>query len=519
MVECPICQKVVLLARVNQHIDSECKAFHEPGPYDRRCHKLAEPGSLPCKTGSTDAVAKGREPSSTHRDIPIQSSIKDNAKRPSSQQQCRTQENHTSKTAVIQSLVKRRKPDITPLAESVRPRCFDDIVGQQLLVGPNGTIRKLVQTGNIPNMILWGSSGTGKTTIARIVASTLKRRIYEIDSTMTTQTEYANTITKASQDLIKERKPSIVFCDEIHRITKPQQDILLDAVKNCRVVLIGATTENPSLAIRHGLVYRCRVFTLAKPTDIDIRNMLHRIMESQVLQSHLLEDEFIGYLASFADGDCRVSLNLLEIAHNLSKRDGMTKDRLKDSLTKHLVYDRVGDQHYDTISAFHKSVRGSDPDAALYYLARMLKSGENPLFIARRLIVATSEDIGLADNSLQTYATSVYSVLEKVGIEDAQASLAQLVVMMCLTRKSTRSYRGLNNAFSCLKEPGAADTPIPARLLPISSEIWKFAGDIDPGREYDDEATRGKFLPNALKGRKLLDDTDFLFKRDPDISY
>ncbi|KAL7658364.1 DNA-dependent ATPase mgs1 [Aspergillus niger] len=202
----------------------------------------------------------------------------------------------------------------------------------------------------------------------------------------------------------------------------------------------------------------------------------------------------------------------------------MTKEKLKHSLTKSLLYDRSGDQHYDTISALHKSIRGSDPDAALYYLVRMLQSGENPLFIARRLIVATSEDIGLANNVLQTYATSVYLMIEKLGINDAQYALAQLVITMCLSKKSTRSYRGLNNALAAVKEPGMGDLPIPFHILDRRPELLRevdrvVTTDSQQSQERLPSTSTQGFLPHALKGRKFLEDTDFLFKRDPDLSY
>ncbi|KAE8423347.1 DNA polymerase III, clamp loader complex, gamma/delta/delta subunit [Aspergillus pseudocaelatus] len=517
MVECPICQKPVLLSKINRHLDSGCKGFFEPVLSSGKISRELNPGrGHPHEATFIDPVNDKERSGSDQPTIPTARQLfKESTKRVSDQHENGQEENRDSKTEYS---TKRLKPENAPLAERVRPRCFDDIVGQSHLIGPNGTIRQFVHEDKIPNMILWGSSGTGKTTIARIIGSVSKRRFYEIGSMVTTVTEYKNIIAKALKDLDTERKPSIVFCDEIHRITKPQQDILLDAIRNGSIILIGATTENPSLTIRHGLVYKCTVCALTKPREADVRNMLHRVAEERGLHSHLLDDEFLGYLSSFADGDCRLSLNLLEIAHDLSKRNGMTGERLRNSLTMHLNYDRSGDQHYDTISAFHKSIRGSDADAALYYLARMLKSGENPLFIARRLIVATSEDIGLANNVLQTYATSVYSMLEKLDIQDAQTSLAQLVIMMCLSKKSTRSYRGLNNAFACLKEPGAADAPIPYHLLPISSEARTV---LEEGSKHHAMYTGKKtnHLPECLEGRKFLEDTDFLFKRDPDLTY
>ncbi|KAB8071022.1 DNA polymerase III, clamp loader complex, gamma/delta/delta subunit [Aspergillus leporis] len=513
MAECPICQKPVVLSKINHHIDSGCKNFFEPAS-PTHVRESAPGDQFHYISPFTNATKKRKQFDTVQNDKPTP--VKGYAKGAFCQHQGTGKKRDLQLTAA-RNTAKRLKPDIAPLAERVRPNCFDDVVGQGHLTGPNGILRQLVQGERVSNMILWGGSGTGKTTVARIIASAMRRKVYEITSTTTATAEYAAIIAKASEDMEKEKKPSIVFCDEIHRITRPQQDIFLKAIRDDRIDLLGATTENPSLNIRHGLVYRCTVFTLTRPTDADIRNMLHRVMESQGLESHLLDDDFIGYLSSFADGDCRVALNLLEIAHDLSKREGMTQERLKNSLTGHLAYDRSGDQHYDTISAFHKSIRGSDADAALYYLVRMLKSGENSLFIARRLVVATSEDIGLANNALQTFATSVYSVLEKSNIQDAQAALAQLVITMCLSRKSTRSYRGLNNAFSCLKEPGTADASIPFHLLPLSSESQKAAADIIKGDASHDRMPTS-CLPEVLRGRKFLEDSDFLFMKDTHLT-
>ncbi|PWY82403.1 P-loop containing nucleoside triphosphate hydrolase protein [Aspergillus eucalypticola CBS 122712] len=515
MIRCPICQKHVFSSKINEHLDSSCQRFIANFHLQNTISSsLIENGSNPPERtkqlqledgyGSTEFFAGGT--GVLKRAIP------------------QPQFTIARKKPYIGSATERLRLRTAPLAEQVRPRCFDDIVGQESLIGPNGTLIRLIEQDELPNMILWGPPGSGKTTIARVIGRMMRRKAHEISSLTTTTTEYKDIVTKATQDVRKGQKPSIVFCDEIHRLTRPQQDIFLDAVQKNKISLIGATTENPSLNIHHTLVYKCKVFSVTKPTTNDLVTILRRSMESQTHMKSLpfVDDEFLQYIAGFADGDSRTALNVLEIATDLCTRPSMTKEKLKQSLTKSLLYDRSGDQHYDTISALHKSIRGSDPDAALYYLARMLQSGENPLFIARRLVVATSEDIGLANNVLQTYATSVYLMIEKLGIKDAQSPLAQLVVTMCLSKKSTRSYRGLNNALAAVKEPGMGDVPVPFHALDRRPELLREAARLmsTHSKQAQDrqESTQG-FLPRALEGRKFLEDTDFLFKRDSDLSH
>ncbi|PYH67639.1 werner helicase interacting protein [Aspergillus vadensis CBS 113365] len=515
MIRCPICQNHVLLSEINEHLDSSCQRFLTT------THLQSTISSSLIENGSNSQ--ERTKQLQLIDDYDATGAFADGTgglKRVFPQPQSTTARKKSYTGAATEQL----RLQNAPLAEQVRPRCFDDIVGQHSLIGPNGTLTRLIEQDELPNMILWGPPGSGKTTIARIIGPMMRRKVYEISSLTTTTTEYRDIITKATQDVHESRKTSIVFCDEIHRLIRPQQDIFLDAVQRNKISLIGATTENPSLNIHHNLVYKCRVFTVTKPTTNDLVTILRRSMESQthMKSSPLLDDEFLQYIAGFADGDSRTALNVLEIATDLCTRPGMTKEKLKQSLTKSLLYDRSGDQHYDTISALHKSIRGSDPDAALYYLARMLQSGENPLFIARRLIVATSEDIGLANNVLQTYATSVYLMIEKLGIKDAQSALAQLVITMCLSKKSTRSYRGLNNALAAVKEPGMGDVPVPFHALDRRPELLKEAARLmsthSKQTQEGHESTQG-FLPRALEGRKFLKDTDFLFKRDPDLNY
>ena len=263
-----------------------------------------------------------------------------------------------------------------PLAERMRPQTLDHVCGQDL-VGPNGVIRGLIDQNRVPSMILWSAPGTGKTTIARIVANMVGARFVEINSSSSGVAECKKIFHDAAHDLALTGRRTILFCDEIHRFSKAQQDVFLAPVESGQVTLIAATTENPSFRLASPLLSRCRTFTLAKLTEADILTIMNRAIASECdTRPALLNDDLLHYLAGFADGDARTSLNLLEIAIDLSQRTGMTEEGIKRSLTQTMVYDRAGDQHYDTISALHKSIRGSDPDATLYYLARMIQSGE-----------------------------------------------------------------------------------------------------------------------------------------------
>ncbi|KAJ6161144.1 hypothetical protein N7470_004540 [Penicillium chermesinum] len=407
-----------------------------------------------------------------------------------------------------------------PLAERMRPKTLDEVCGQEL-VGPTGVLRGLIEEDRVPSMILWGNAGTGKTTIARVIASMVGSRFVEINSTSSGVAECKKIFAEARSELGLTGRKTIIFCDEIHRFSKSQQDVFLGPVESGQVTLIGATTENPSFKVQNALLSRCRTFTLAKLTDEDVISILHRALRVEgpnYAPSELVDDELIRYLAKFADGDARTSLNLLELAMDLSKRPGITKDEIKKSLTKTLVYDRAGDQHYDTISAFHKSLRGNDPDASLYYLARMIQSGEDPLYIARRLIVVASEDIGLADNSMLSLAISTHSAVEKIGLPEARINLAHATVAMALSKKSTRAYRGLNNVFSALNEPGVAGLPIPIHLRNAPTKLMK---ELGYGEEYKyppnyvDGRVKQEYLPEPLIGRKFLEELDMGTQRDP----
>ncbi len=412
-----------------------------------------------------------------------------------------------------------------PLAERMRPQNFDDVFGQDL-VGPNGVLRSLIESDRVPSMIFWGGSGTGKTTIARCIAHMVGSRFIEMNATSSGVADCKKIFADAANELALTGRKTIIFCDEIHRFSKSQQDVFLKPVEAGTITLIGATTENPSFKIVNALLSRCRTFTLQKLDTEDIKRILLRALQAEQAAaptppSPLLDEELLAYLANFADGDARTALNLLELAMSLAGREGVTKEDVKASLTKTLVYDRAGDQHYDTISAFHKSVRGSDADAALYYLARMLQSGEDPLFVARRMVVIASEDVGLADGTLLPLATAAYTAAQQIGMPEARIPLAHCAVALALAPKSTRAYRGLNNAFAALREPGVAALPVPVHLRNAPTRLMR---ELGYGREYKynpnyrDGKVAQTYLPDALLGRRFLDDRDLGTEVDPDLA-
>ncbi|KAJ5815126.1 DNA polymerase III clamp loader complex gamma/delta/delta subunit C-terminal [Penicillium riverlandense] len=530
MVSCPICSNSVPQLKINDHIDSDCQKFIEDpasSPTDqpasqKQVASIFQPPSAR-KASSQPSVTK-ESPSRPNASTPRLNGKRSFVQEPDtpqdrdgSSQQNGTPAEQPAKRPKVSAFQKA-----APLAERMRPKTLDDVCGQEL-VGSNGVLRGLIEQDRVPSMILWGSAGTGKTTIARVIASMVGSRFVEINSTSSGVAECKKIFAEARSELGLTGRKTIIFCDEIHRFSKSQQDVFLGPVESGQVTLIGATTENPSFKVQNALLSRCRTFTLAKLTDEDVTAILNRALRVEgpnYSPSALVDDELVRYLAKFADGDARTSLNLLELAMDLSKRQEMTKEELKRSLTKTLVYDRAGDQHYDTISAFHKSIRGSNPDAALYYLARMIQSGEDPLYIARRLIVVASEDIGLADNTMLTLAISTHSAVEKIGLPEARINLAHATVAMAMSKKSTRSYRALNNAFAALNEPGVAGLPIPIHLRNAPTKLMK---ELGYGKEYkynpnykNGEVVQ-EYLPEQLQDRTFLEDLDLGTMRDPDL--
>ena len=531
MIECPICSKPVKDSRINEHIDSDCKDHlveqeqaNTPKP-GNKAHSFFTPGAHK----PPSATQRNGHPTSSPPLLQATQRIAERAKSPppgtkrsfDEAENAQTNGDVPSPTAVNVKRAKRLKAvvDAMPLAERMRPTSLDDVCGQEL-VGPNGMLRAMIEQGKLPSMVLWGRPGTGKTTIARLIANTSGARFVEINSTSTKLEEVRKIFSEAVKELHLTHRKTIVFCDELHRFSKTQQDAFLGPVESGTITLIAATTENPSFKVISALLSRCRTFTLDDLKEPDLVRILERAMATEECTSPLLDSNMLQYFARFSDGDARTALNLLDLAMNLSKNPDMTKEKIQQSLTKTLVYDRAGDQHYDTISALHKSIRGSDADAALYYLARMLESGEDPRYIARRLVVVASEDVGLADNSLLSLTTATYSACEKIGMPECRINLAHAVTALSLAPKSTRAYRGLNNAMEALKEPGVAALPIPRHLRNAPTKLMK---DMGYGAEYKynpnylDGKVKQEYLPEEMKERSFLEDLDLGTKVDEEL--
>ncbi|KAB5528073.1 DNA polymerase III, clamp loader complex, gamma/delta/delta subunit [Coniochaeta sp. 2T2.1] len=560
MVACPICNKPVKNGDINAHLDSGCTTHvldteSSAPPSSRATSPPSGTQSLPIpsstqkrsassffQTPATKRIATARPTPAFNDSVTKTNGVKrsydDGPGAQSSPFQSNginsevkngnPQEQPSQQTSPSGPLVKRTKTNRSaPLAERMRPQSLDDVYGQDL-VGPRGVLRNLIEADRVPSMILWGGSGTGKTTIARCIASRVNSRFVELNATSSGVAECKKLFAEAANEASLTGRKTIIFCDEIHRFSKSQQDVFLKPVEAGTITLIGATTENPSFKVQAALLSRCRTFTLAPLTQSDVQAILLRALASEAEAnpiSPLVDEELLTYLSAFSDGDARTALNLLELALSLTSKSSsgsdttLTKESIKASLTKTLVYDRAGDQHYDTISAFHKSVRGSDADAAVYYLARMLQSGEDPLFIARRMVVIASEDVGLADSTLLPLATATYTATQQIGMPEARIPLAHCAIALCQAKKSTRAYRALNNAYAALKEPGVASLPVPVHLRNAPTRLMR---DLGYGAEYKyppnyrEGRVRQEYLPDGLRGRRFLEERDLGTEVDPD---
>ena len=386
----------------------------------------------------------------------------------------------------------------TPLAEKLRPKSLDEVIGQEDLVGIGKPLRRISETGKLFSMILWGPPGSGKTTLARLISSETDAYFVEYSAVNARKSDVMEVVGDARKRLESENRQTVLFVDEIHRFNKAQQDAFLPYVEDGTIILIGATTENPSFEIISPLLSRCRVFILNPLTRDDLRKIVRHAAEEL---SVTLPAEAEEFLVSFANGDARQSLNLFEATVGLYGK--VTLDNLKQALqSKFLRYDKGGEEHYNTISAFIKSLRASNIDAALYYLARMVDAGEDPLFIARRMVVFASEDIGMALPTALVVANAVFRACEAIGYPECQENLAAGTVYLSKAPKDRSAYDAYMKALSDVKEHG--NLPIPLNLRNAPTRLMK---DLGYGKSYE-KYTEENLLPDELKGRKYYKGED-----------
>ncbi|RMB62811.1 replication-associated recombination protein A [Dokdonia sinensis] len=398
-----------------------------------------------------------------------------------------------------------------PLAERLRPKTLDDYLSQLHLVGPQGSLRGAIEAGVIPSLILWGPPGIGKTTLANIIASTSKRPFYTLSAISSGVKDVREVIEKAKQSggLFTQKNP-ILFIDEIHRFSKSQQDSLLGAVEKGWVTLIGATTENPSFEVIPALLSRCQVYILNPFGKDDLENLLFRALkEDDELKKKNITLKETEALLRLSGGDARKLLNIFEliIATESSSDVTVTNDMVMSKVQQNTVlYDKTGEQHYDIISAFIKSIRGSDPNAAVYWLARMIEGGEDVKFIARRLIISASEDIGNANPTALVVATNCFQAVNTIGYPEARIILSQCVTYLASSPKSNASYLAIGKAQKLVRETGDLSVPLPLRNAPT-----KLMKDIGYGNEYryshdyPGNFIAQEFLPEEVKGTTLYD--------------
>ena len=397
-----------------------------------------------------------------------------------------------------------------PLAERLRPQQLSDYIGQEHLVGEGGVFRKFFETGNVPSFILWGPPGVGKTTLAKIVAAQLDRPFYTLSAVTSGVKEVREVIESARRQRFFDQRAPFLFIDEIHRFNKSQQDSLLGAVEQGVFTLIGATTENPSFEVIPPLLSRCQVYVLKPLEDEDLRVLLDRALATDTeLREREIEVVETGALFRFAGGDARRLLNILDIVTGATHGRVVLDDRyVTDCLQQNIaLYDKNGEQHYDVISAFIKSVRGSDPNAAIYYLARMLAGGEEPRFIARRLVILASEDIGLANPNALLLANACFDTVHKIGMPEARITLAETTIYLATSPKSNSAYMAINKALSMV-ERDTTNRPVPLHLRNAPTKLMREAGYSDGykyAHDYEGHFAELEFLPDSLAGTRFYE--------------
>jgi putative ATPase len=390
----------------------------------------------------------------------------------------------------------------TPLPDLIRPQNLSDFFGQEKLIGKTSYLFRAIENDNIPSMILWGPPGSGKTTLAHIIATATKSEFLKISAVSSGKKMLLEIIAKAQENKLQNKK-TILFIDEIHRWNKAQQDALLPYVENGTITLIGATTENPSFEVNSALVSRTRVFVLEKLTPDDLEKIITRALEKiKTTKKIKINSDTIKLLTNLSNGDARMALNTLEACTNQTKN--ITPELVREVLQKsHLLYDKSGEEHYNIISALHKSMRGGNPDASVYWLTRMIEGGEDPLFIARRLVRFASEDIGLANNTALLLANAVFDACHKLGYPECNVHLTQCVIYMAKSKKDITAYAAYGKAKKDVEKFG--NLPVPLHLRNAPTKLMKELG-YSKGYKYTplEDIHEQSYLPEELGNSKYL---------------
>ena len=395
-----------------------------------------------------------------------------------------------------------------PLAERLRPRTLDDYIGQKHLVGEGGVLRKMIDAGRISSFILWGPPGVGKTTLAQIIANRLQTPFYTLSAVTSGVKDVRDVIERAQKGRFFNEASPILFIDEIHRFSKSQQDSLLGAVEKGIVTLIGATTENPSFEVIRPLLSRCQLYVLRSLEKEDLLELLHRALKQDIfLKERSIKLKETGALLRYSGGDARKLLNILELVTEASEKDEVivTDEFVEKCLQQNpMAYDKEGEMHYDIISAFIKSIRGSDPDAALYWMARMIEGGEDPQFIARRLVISAAEDIGLANPNALLLANAAFDAVMKIGWPEGRIPLAEAAVYLATSPKSNSAYLGIDAALGLVRQTG--NQPVPLHLRNAPTKLMKDLGYHDGYKyphDFNGNFTPQQYLPDAVQNERL----------------
>ena len=405
-----------------------------------------------------------------------------------------------------------------PLAERLRPRTLDEYIGQSHLVGPGGVFRRFLETGNVPSFILWGPPGVGKTTLAKLVANTLERPFYTLSAVTSGVKEVREVIEQAKKQRFFNAAPPFLFIDEIHRFNKSQQDSLLGAVEQGVVTLIGATTENPSFEVISPLLSRCQVYVLKSMEEAELQELLDRALRQDTeLKQRNIRVEQTEALFTFSGGDARKLLNILDILTGATEGDVVINDKnVTECLQQNIaLYDKNGEQHYDVISAFIKSVRGSDPNAAVYYLARMLAGGEDPKFIARRLVILAAEDIGLANPNALLLANACFDTVHKIGMPEARIPLSEATIYLATSPKSNSAYAAIGAALDFVNRD-TTNRPVPLHIRNAPTKLMKnlgYGANYKYAHDYQGNFTEQEFMPEGMSGKRFYTPGDNTHER------